>query len=138
MFLHCHLAGIQKAICFVSGLRAFDDNWPLDYVTSDCIVNRKNRLLRDLSITEKTIGYVSATHAGDILPRGMTLLDILCDQGCISSTHKRFIEEQPTNELRGAALIQMLVTGSIKTYKTTVAYLRDTDQCKSHVNFTEK
>ena len=72
----------------------------------------------------------------EFLPVGFSLLDLLHHEGSISATQKRYIQDQPTGDMRTAALLQMLTTGSRKAHRTTLAYLRNTDQIEIYAGLT--
>jgi len=62
------------------------------------------------------------------IPDRVNLIDLLCNEGCISFRHKHQIEQQPTRKLQNIEMFQLIKNGSIKTLKLANDYFIRTGQ----------
>ena len=62
------------------------------------------------------------------IPDRVNLIDLLCNEGCISIRHKQQIEQQPTQQLQNIEMFQLIKNGSIKTLKLVNDYFIRTGQ----------
>ena len=120
------------------GSQSFGDVWPLPYARRSNVIKCGTAIMENMNILAlpgergKREKNEAEFEHHPVAQNRENLIDLLYHKGCISLLQKQHIEQHKTQQLQNLEMFQLIINGSIKTFKVALEFFQMTNQSDVH------